>query len=238
VLSERNSKTRRIPISKYPFTPATYPGHRPLFSFLFTQEGIYRLKVNNLGRFLTDRGLRAATERYAILAYGSNACPGQLQEKQRKYGLKDVPVLYGRLLGAEAVHAGRTAKRGYVPATLARKNGSGPNWITLLDAEQFQAMDESEGRPTYYELVKLPTVRFSVGHFEVSPVYAYVNIRGGVMTIGGKPASPRTTNQKEAKSQVARAGGEDAALWLEYEVIPYPNQPGRYSQFFKRWMRF
>jgi hypothetical protein len=58
------------------------------------------------------------------------------------------------------------------------------------------------------------------------------------MTIGGKPASPRTTNQKEAKSQVARAGGEDAALWLEYEVIPYPNQPGRYSQFFKRWMRF
>ena len=99
-------------------------------------------------------------------------------------------------------------------------------------------MDESEGRPAFYELAKLPTVRFFAGQFEISPVYAYVNIRGGVMTIGGEPASLRTTNQKKAKSQVLQAAGEDAALWLDYEVIPAPNEPQQYSQFFKRWTRF
>src|SRR6266704_527935 len=87
-----------IPISEYPFTPDTYPGRRPRFSFFFTPQGIYRLQLRTLKQFLADRGLPPLEERYAILAYGSNASPGQLLRKYQIRGLTNVPVLFGRLV--------------------------------------------------------------------------------------------------------------------------------------------
>jgi hypothetical protein len=127
--------SRKIPINRYPFTPATYPGRRPRFSFFFTSKGIYRLKFRALRSLLKKHGLPSLDERYAILAYGSNACPDQLLNKN----LTDVPVLYGRLKGAEVVYAGRKTQKGYVPATLARKKGTRSSWVTLLTREQLTA---------------------------------------------------------------------------------------------------
>ena len=144
----RKEVPRRIPINRYPFTPDTYPGRRPRFSFFFTPQGICPVRLGTLGKLLQSRDLPPLDERYAILAYGSNACPGQLRQKCEEYGLNDVPVLYGRLTGAETVYARRTTNRGYVPATLAKAKTSRSSWITLLTAEQLRAMDRSETAPT------------------------------------------------------------------------------------------
>lgn len=229
---KRPRPLHRIPICKYPFTPATYPGQRPHFSFFFTPKGTYRLKLRALDRFLADHGLPPVRERYAILAYGSNACPGQLRRKYHERGLTDVPVLFGRLVGAEAVYAHRVTKKDcYVPATLARKKGGRSSWITLLTRNQIRQMDGSEGRPNSYELAELLNVQFLIGKNLVTPLYTYVNVRSGVMIREGKPVSLRSARQKRAKSLLAETTEDSAANWLDYSTIPDPHPPDRCSQF-------
>ena|SRR5579859_1274939 len=228
---KRQKPWRKIPINRYLFTPATYPGRRPRFSFFFTSKGIYRLKFRALRSLLQKHGLPSLDERYAILAYGSNACPDQLLNKN----LTNVPVLYGRLKGAEAVYAGRKTQKGYVPATLARKGGKRSSWVTLLTREQLAAMDTSEGRHhNTYVLAELSDVQFFVGRSVFIPLYTYVNARGGVMTQNGKPISLRSTSQKRAKRLLASASGEESSKFLDYVVIPDPNLPSRHSEIIRR----
>jgi hypothetical protein len=228
---KRQKPSRKIPISKYPFTVATYPGRRPRFSFFFTSKGIYRLKFRALRSLLKKHGLPSLDERYAILAYGSNACPDQLLNKY----LTDVPVLYGRLRGAEAVYAGRKTQKGYIPATLARKSGTRSSWVTLLTREQLAAMDTSEGRRhNTYVLAELSNVQFIVGRSQFLPLYTYVNTRCGVMTQNGKPISLRSTSQQRAKQLLASASGEESSKFLDYVIIPDPNLPSRHSEIVRR----
>lgn len=214
-----------LPLSQFPFTPSTYPGRRPRFSFLFTTGGLYRINVRNLNATLASRGLAPVNERYAILAYGSNACPGQLKDK----ALTDVPVLFGRLTGAQAVYAKRQTQRGYVPATLAEKPGSLWSWVTFLTAEQLRTMDKSEGRPNFYVLAKLRKARFFVGRFQARPLYTYVEIRGGVMIVNGAPVSLRNMGQRRAKSLLATATSGNATDWLEFDTIADLNHPLEFS---------
>ena len=221
---------QRTAIGEYPFTPLTYPGRRPRFSFLFTPGGIYRFKPRALESVLASRGLTPSNERYAVLAYGSNACPGQLLDKH----LADVPVIFGRLDGAQAVFACRRASKGYVPATVARVEGGHSSWITLLTKEQLKIMDESEGRQgNYYVLAELPKVRFSVGSVHFAPLYTYVDLRGGVMTIDKQPVKLVSNGQKRANSLLPKATAGSAADWLDYVVIPYPCPPATFSQMIR-----
>lgn len=225
---KRQKPSRKIPISKYPFTVATYPGRRPRFSFFFTSKGIYRLKFRALRSLLKKHGLPSLDERYAILAYGSNACPDQLLNKY----LTDVPVLYGRLRGAEAVYAGRKTQKGYIPATLARKSGTRSSWVTLLTKDQLSLMDISEGRHhDTYVLAQLPNVEFIVGRRQLRPLYTYVDTRGGVITREGKAISLHSTNQKRARRLLANAVCESAANFLDYLTIPSPDPPTEFSKF-------
>lgn len=225
--SGREKSSQSIANDKYPFSPETYPGSRPRYSFFFTTAGIFPCSLQTLGRLLTDRKLTPIESRFAILAYGSNACPGRLLEKQ----MTEVPVIYGRITGAQAVYAKRTTTRKYVPATLARKTGSRATWITLLTAEQLQTMDASEGRSDAYVLAEVRNVEFSTEGRTVAPLYAYVDVSGGVMTCSGKTVSLHTTNQMRARSLLASASREVAATWLKYEIIPGQNSPDSYSQF-------
>lgn len=221
---------RMISIDRYPFTPVTYPGRRPHFSFFFTQRGICKVNLRTLGQLLSNRGLPPLCERFAILAYGSNACPGQLQKKK----LTDVPVLFGRISGAEAVYAHRQTKLGYVPATLARKKGDRSTWVTLLTREQLGTMDDSEGRPNWYELTEVKSAEFSIDGARITPLYSYVDVASGVMILNGRPASLHTTSQKRAKSLLATTSEEEAANRLDYATIPHPNHPKEFSQILRR----
>jgi hypothetical protein len=217
----------KLSLARFPFTASTYPGRRPRFSFLFTQEGIYRLKLRNLDAFLTERNLPPVAERYAVVAYGSNACPGQLISKK----LRDVPVIFGHLVGAEAVYARRTTSNGYMPATLARKSGERSNWVTLLTRDQLRTMDTSEGRHGgWYDLAELSNVRFRVGRKHFTPLYAYVNIASGVMALGGTPVSLRSMKQKKANLMRDKSIAMSPADCLDFNTISAPDPPPRYSQ--------
>lgn len=232
----RNRKSRpprRIPIARYPISSSTYPGRRPRFSFLFTSKGIYRVKLNTLGKFLQTRGLPSLADRYAVVACGSNACPQQLLNK----GLTDVPVIYGRLAGAEAFYAARRTQKGkgYVPATLGRKPGRRASWVTLLTREQLAVMDHSEGRDhNTYALAQLPVARFLVGRRQFVPLYTYVNVFRGVMIRNGNPVSLRSTSQKRARQLLATATEGQPADFLDYIAIPNPEPPARYSRILRR----
>ena len=227
-MAQRRKRRRCIPINRYPFAPATYPGSRPRFSFFFTRTGIYRIKLRSLRELFKARSLPSPEERYAILAYGSNACPSQLLKKN----LTDVPVLYGRLKGAEAVYAGRKTQKGYVPATLARKRGIRSSWVTLLTKDQLSLMDISEGRHhNTYVLAQLPNVEFIVGRRQLRPLYTYVDTRGGVITREGKAISLHSTKQKRARQLLANAVCESAANFLDYLTIPSPDPPTEFSRF-------
>jgi hypothetical protein len=146
-----------------------------------------------------------------------------------------VPVLYGRLRGAEAVYAGRKTQKGYVPATLARKKGIRSSWITLLTREQLAAMDISEGRRhNTYILAELSNVQFFVSRNQFIPLYTYVNARCGVMTKNGMTISLRSTSQKRAKRILASASGEESSKFLDYLIIPEPRPPSGHSQIIRR----
>ena len=235
---KRRKPWAKFPISRFPFSPSTYPGRRPRFSFLFTHEGIYRFSLRSLGRVLEERGVTPASERFAVLAYGSNACPTQLLNKYHcNNRLNDVPLLYGRLDGAYAVYARRKVKKpegAYVPATLAGKRGSRWSWISLLTAEQLKAMDPTEGRPTSYALAEVQDVCFLIDHFRITPVYSYVNICGGVMVLQGRPVSLRSMGQRRCQLVFNRTIQQDARKWLSFKGIPNMQLPRKYSEILRR----
>src|ERR1700693_3561512 len=106
---KRKEPSRKIPINRYPFTLATYPGRRPLFSFFFTSKGIYCLKFRALRCLLKEHGLPFLT----------SAMPSSPTAQTTAHkNLTDVAVLYGRLKGAEAVYAEERRRRGMCPQLL------------------------------------------------------------------------------------------------------------------------
>lgn len=230
-----HQKLPRLPIREFPFDPLTYPGRRPRFSFLFTHCGIYRFNLRNLDQLLARRSLPSVSERYAILAYGSNACPSQLFRKyQRNHTLTEVPVLFGRLIGAEAVYTRRCTASGYIPATLARRAGSRPSWLTLLTRRQIQAMDSTEGRSDSYVLAEVSKMQFFLRRARFSPLYAYVDTRGGVMIFQGQPLSLRSLGQKRCQSIFERTTRQNAETWLDFKEIPAPQAPPRGVRILRR----
>ena len=230
-----NEWGRMLPNGRFPFTPETYPGQRPRFSFLFTHRGIYRFTLGTLDRLLKSRGLAPINERYAVLAYGSNACPGQLLRKFRsESSLTNIPVVFGRLDGADAVYARRRTRGGYIPATLAKSAGSGPSWLTLLTAEQARAMDRSEGRPTSYALAELHGIAFSVGQLDITPLYSYVDINGGVMVFDGRPVRLREMRQKRCQSLLKLTEGAKAHKWLRFVEIKAMKLPTKAARILRR----
>ena len=118
-----------------------------------------------------------------------------------------------------------------MPATLARKGGERSSWVTLLTRDQLRTMDNSEGRHGgSYDLAELPDVHFRVGRRHFSPLYAYVNIKGGVMALDGKPVSLRAMRQKKAKSMRDRSSEMNPADCLDFKTIPDPETPAKFSR--------
>lgn len=222
----KGPRFRILPISAFPFSPSTYPGRRPRFSFLFTNRGIYRCPVRRLNELLEARRLAPVSDRVAVLAYGSNACPGQLLRKySQDHRLTNIPVLYGRLRNADVVYSRRITSRGYIPATLVNARRTLPSWVTLLTAEQLSAMDSTEGRPDIYQLVDIPRVKFFVGRLQVSPLFSYLDISGGVMILGARPVSLRTVRQSRCQSIFEATARDQPMKWLSFAQVPGSEAP-------------
>jgi hypothetical protein len=224
-----------LPNKMFPFSPETYPGRRPRFSFLFTHKGVLRFGLRAIDRALEGRRLAPVSERYAVLAYGSNACPGQLMRKFREEkDLTNVPVVFGRVAGAQAVYARRRTISGYIPATLARTAGSRPSWLTLLTAQQVQAMDRSEGRPASYALAELPDVSFYVGKTKITPIYGYVAVKRGVMVMNRRPVRLNAVRQKRCQSLFELTKGDSAQGWLRFFEIDDMQTPTKTARILRR----
>jgi len=144
--------------------PISYPGSRPSSSYLFFNNSIFPIEMNQNNR-LTDSmvllsdgskssldillrkwGSSSMNERYVIMGYGSNANPAQLSVKFKNYS-KPMPVIKGIMKGYDIVFAPLVAAYGSIAATIEKSEGTDVEvWINFLDEEQIRIMDNSEGR--------------------------------------------------------------------------------------------
>ncbi len=164
--------------------PLAYPGARPEGSFLVHGGRVLLPAPGEEAGFLTvggpvDRRLAAAgaaplAGRIAVLAVGSNACPGRLVEKFGDGGEAAIPVAAGLMPGVAAVYMAALASYGAVPATAWPAPGGATRlWITLLDREQLEHMNATESVGTSYRLIALEGVFETAGGAHLAPVYAY-----------------------------------------------------------------
>lgn len=133
-----------------------------------------------------DRG------RTAVLAYGSNRAPVQLD---RKYGgwpeAVVIPVVHGRLSAFDVVYAARLAGYGSVAATIASAPGTASEVSVLwLDEAQLDLMHVTEGiAQSVYGFGLLDGVQLELdGGGRLDRVHAYVNLDGALLHKGAAVA--------------------------------------------------
>ena len=120
--------------------PLAYPGLRPAASYRLRGEAVLPWP-DDLPLDLSDR--------VAVLAYGSNLCPGQLHHKFAPHDpTPAVPVRLGRLHGAAIVY-NLISRRGYLFADLMPSPAESPVvGVTFLTPRQLAVMDATEGNYT------------------------------------------------------------------------------------------
>jgi hypothetical protein len=161
------SNTADFADADYPADP--YPGARPEHSFVelggsgyrvhpaATASG-WRVGVECLDDWLSAHGAEPLSRRVPVLAYGSNACPGEIPWLREELGLTGpAVVLAARCTGVSAVWAcGVRARDGQRPAVLVSAPGVVEDHaVWLVTPEQRRALDECEGRDIRYRLVRL-----------------------------------------------------------------------------------
>jgi len=143
-----------------------YPGERPDSSVLIVDGRVLPLVPSTLGNgwavvdgasasdlddWLSLRGLPRLDERLAIVAYGSNANP---QEVENFSCGGAVVSLAGTLFGAGAAYCSSTRTDGQYPAGLARTDPSRGerHSLLLIDPDSQAALDRKEGAGSgFYE---------------------------------------------------------------------------------------
>jgi hypothetical protein len=118
-------------------------------------------------------------ERFPIIAFGSNANPGQLSQKFNELEGADryvVPVLKGLVKGVLPVYVARIGINGYVFTDLV--SSSNPEaqcevFINFLSKNQLEIMDATEGA---YSLCELPNTAITIndGSQITTSAYLYV----------------------------------------------------------------
>lgn len=182
--------------------PLTYPGLRPDFSFVYYQGKAYEITPRGdtyadlwlndsnsqvtLDAFLAGRGNATMSQRHAVLAVGSNGCPGRLAEKYGDQSEVALPVFVGALADTAVVYSRQLAPYGVLPATYLYQPGAVSCLsVTMLTDEQLTRMDETERVGEFYLRIPVP------GHFHVdggpkiSNLTAYLNRK--ILTYQGKP---------------------------------------------------
>jgi len=176
--------------------PLDYPGRRPETSFLYLDGLIALVRESpSLSSLLIDAGSGETTideflaandlvpfnQRYAVLAVGSNACPGRLEEKFIGKDHDAIIALKGWIADVDSIYAAWLADYGALPATIAEAPGTEVEiWLTLLTQAQLTIMNASEGLGDDYSLVSVASP-FRVGLAMVENVYAYFDRRALVL---------------------------------------------------------
>ncbi|MEE9522436.1 MAG: hypothetical protein V3W05_06490 [candidate division NC10 bacterium] len=170
-----------LPADQFPgaeHQPLAYPGLRPNFSYVYYQGKVYEITPQGetnadlwledstgrvtLDAFLVARGNPTMSERHAVLAVGSNGCPGRLAEKYGDQPEVALPVFVGTLADTAVVYSRRLVWYGALPATYLHQPGA-VSWlsVTMLTDDQLKRMDETESVGEFY--LRIPVS----GHFRI-----------------------------------------------------------------------
>lgn len=198
--------------------PETYPGDRPDTSYMILDDHVLPLHFEDpddldggyiveadgrhtpADRLLAQLRLPVLADRYSILAYGANRNPGTIGIKLHNYEYRSpgkglaVPVLRGKLLGADVV-AGGLSGQGYLYGDLLVQSEFTTNtrieaWLTLLDDDQLRAINDSEGiNRGAYAMAQFPGFTVDGSDRELAPLGYAGNRPVFVSPRLGKPLS-------------------------------------------------
>ncbi len=161
--------------------PTAYPGARPPGSFLYHRGRVYRPGpasggLDGMAALLARFQGAPLAERHAVLAVGSNACPGRLLEKFGAGARAAIPVAAGTVDGTAAVHLAGVAAYGAIPATAWAAPGCRTRlWATLLDPAALAVLNASESVGRTYKLVALEAPLLLADGTRIGPLYAYAS---------------------------------------------------------------
>lgn len=216
-----------LPADQFPGAenqPLAYPGLRPDFSYVYYQGTVYEITPRGdtyadlwvedpIGRatldaFLTARGNAPMNERHAVLAVGSNGCPGRLAEKYADHPDVALPVFVGTLTDTAVVYSRRLVSYGALPATYLHQPGA-VSWlsVTMLTDEQLARMDETERVGEFYQRIPVPGPFHVDGGPKIGYLTAYLDRE--ILTYERKPV----------RLQLFAREGPDWPLMDEPEVL-------------------
>lgn len=182
--------------------PLDYPGNRPDFSYVYYQGRVYRITPrgdtyadlwveDSTGQvmadsFLARRGNAAMGQRHAVVAVGSNGCPGRLAEKYARQPGAAIPVLVGTIPDTAVVYSRRLVGYGALPATYLHEPGA-VSWlsVTMVSDEQLALMDGTEKVGRIYQRIRVPGQFHVDGGPRIDSLTAYLDRK--VLTYNGKP---------------------------------------------------
>jgi len=243
------------PVSSYPFHADKYPGKMPSYSYFLSKDFVHELHIVGnaplhkaivdyksekieLHLLLDKLSLKPLKDRYAIIGYGSNACPGMLVKK----GIFNLPIVKASAKNIDVVYAFKKTNYGAVPATIAKSfNTSLDVWASFLDEDQLQKMDKSEGREKkHYDLVELKNCLVTLPNGQVlSPAYAYVANKKGIALKDDQPialASIHANNrnfsemyEREILKIISNCKKGETKNYLDFRVIPLEKLPEKFN---------
>lgn len=191
--------------------PLSYPGRVVGEPVLLRGSRVWEMtsRAEHMGRWLLDRGgvldealgelgASPAGERHPVIAIGSNAAPGQLHHKLTRLGLPAVvPMTPLHVSGLGVGVSAHVGLNGYVPnSPFADPDATAEVVLTLLDADQLQAVDDTE-LPRYHRVL-LSGAEFSMrlpSGEQLQAAYLYVNPTGVLAAADGKPRVPSTQTE-------------------------------------------
>jgi hypothetical protein len=174
-------------------------------------------RSSGLDECLADLGVASMGERFPVLAYGSNASPGQLVAKLARTGVGGVvPVIRASVSGISVVHTAHICAYGAIPASVLAELGARSEvHATFLDEAQRVEMDATEGG---YDVRLLepavhPVVVANGERLRACPCYVAGH---GVLALGGRPVR---------LAAVPAAGS----------TLPARHQRGLYAELVEAW---
>ncbi|SDM13985.1 hypothetical protein SAMN05421874_14047 [Nonomuraea maritima] len=178
--------------------PLTYPGRIPATSGVLVDDEYlpllpvggavaeeWQARDETLGKLLVRSGCSPMSERYPVVAVGSNASPSQMRRKFMSHAIR--PVIPMTLADVEGIAPGVSAhvnRWGYVPAVPVEAPGETSRLFVLwLDDRELATLDVTE--PNYWRR-RLPVDRHPVtleSGVRLPPCFVYVG-RHGCLTDG------------------------------------------------------
>jgi hypothetical protein len=126
--------------------PSCYPGLRTEYSYVFCGDHLRALDRIDFETELSALGAAPLTARRAVLAYGSNACPAQLQRKWEQASCSPIiPMARAWARNLAIGYSDHETRYGAVPATTIVSEGVHTEvFLAWLEPEQFTEFDASE----------------------------------------------------------------------------------------------